>query len=187
MTALINDTTGTLIASAYTDPETKIGCIFGTGCNAAYMENCGSIPKLAHMKLDPDLPMAINCEYGAFDNEHHVLPRTSYDIIIDRHSPRPDQQSFEKMTGGLYLGEIFRLVLVALHENPDVTIFHGQSIDKLKKPYSLDASFLSQIEEYVRSRALGTPFGPSQLPLTGVYIGILSRTCPRPPNSFITP
>ena len=57
---MINDTTGTLIASAYTDPRMKIGCIFGTGCNAAYMENCGSIPKIDHMKLDPDMPMAIN-------------------------------------------------------------------------------------------------------------------------------
>ena len=174
VTALINDTTGTLIASAYTDPDTKIGCIFGTGCNAAYMENCGSIPKLAHMKLDPDLPMAINCEYGAFDSEHHVLPRTPYDIIIDRDSPRPDQQSFEKMVSGLYLGEIFRLVLVALHENPHVTIFQGQHMDKLKKPYSLDTSFLSQIEEYVQSLAFR--FGSSQPLLTGMCVGIRSRT-----------
>lgn len=147
VTALINDTTGTLIASAYTDERTKIGCIFGTGCNAAYLEDCGSIPKLAHMKLDPDLPMAINCEYGAFDGEHKVLPRTQHDVIVDRDSPRPGQQTFEKMIAGLYLGEIFRLVLVALHENPDVSIFEGQSIDKLKKPYSLDSSFLSSIEE----------------------------------------
>ena len=46
--ALINDTTGTLIASAYTDQAMKIGCIFGTGCTAAYMEDCGSVPKLEH-------------------------------------------------------------------------------------------------------------------------------------------
>ena len=63
LTAVINDTTGTLIASAYTDPKMRIGCIFGTGCNAAYMENCGSIPKLAHMNLPPDALMAINCEW----------------------------------------------------------------------------------------------------------------------------
>lgn len=111
------------------------------------MENCGSIPKLAHLNLDPDIPMAINCEYGAFDNEHKVLPRTPYDVIIDRDSPRPGQQAFEKMVAGLYLGEIFRLALLSLHENPDVSIFAGQDVSKLRKPYSLDASFLSQIEE----------------------------------------
>jgi hexokinase len=147
LTALINDTTGTMIASAYTDTKMAIGCIFGTGCNAAYMENCGSIPKLADMNLPPDTPMAINCEWGAFDNEHKVLPRTPYDVTIDRDSPRPGQQAFEKMIAGLYLGEIFRLVLVDLHDNKDIHIFEGQDIAALRKAYSLDASFLSAIEE----------------------------------------
>ena len=147
LAALINDTTGTLIASAYTDDTMKIGCIFGTGCNAAYMENCGSIPKLAHYKLPPDMPIAINCEYGAFDNEHVVLPITPYDVIIDRDSPRPGQQAFEKMVAGLYLGELFRLTLVDLHEKETVKIFAGQDISKLRKAYTLDSSFLSLIEE----------------------------------------
>lgn len=144
LTALINDTTGTLIASSYTDPEMKIGCIFGTGCNAAYMEHAGEIPKLEDWKLDPKQEIAINCEWGAFDNEHKILPRTAYDIIIDKDSPRPGQQAFEKMIAGLYLGELFRLVLVDLHEKKH--IFEGQDISALRKPYSLDASFLSDIE-----------------------------------------
>ncbi|GIJ88379.1 hexokinase A [Aspergillus pseudoviridinutans] len=145
--ALINDTTGTLIASAYTDPEMKIGCIFGTGVNAAYMEDVGSVPKLAHMNLPPDMPVAINCEYGAFDNEHVVLPLTKYDHIIDRDSPRPGQQAFEKMTAGLYLGEIFRLALIDLLDSRPGLIFQSQDTSKLRKPYLLDASFLAAIEE----------------------------------------
>jgi hexokinase len=145
--ALINDTTGTLIASAYTDTDMKIGCIFGTGVNAAYMENVGSVPKLAHMNLPADMPVAINCEYGAFDNEHVVLPLTKYDEIIDRDSPRPGQQAFEKMTAGLYLGEIFRLALVDLLETKPGLIFNNQDVSKLRKPYLLDASFLAAIEE----------------------------------------
>ncbi|KAJ6007147.1 hypothetical protein N7499_000811 [Penicillium canescens] len=145
--ALINDTTGTLIASAYTDTDMKIGCIFGTGVNAAYMENVGSVPKLAHMNLPADMPVAINCEYGAFDNEHIVLPLTKYDEIIDRDSPRPGQQAFEKMTAGLYLGEIFRLALVDLLETNPGLIFNNQDVSKLRKPYLLDASFLAAIEE----------------------------------------
>lgn len=147
LTALVNDTTGTLIASAYTDTDMKIGCIFGTGCNAAYMENVGSIPKLAHMNLDPSLPMAINCEWGAFDNEHVVLPRTKYDLQIDKESPRPGQQSFEKMIAGLYLGEIFRLVLLDLHRSKECTFLKDQDVSKLEKPFTLDSGFLSHIEE----------------------------------------
>ena len=136
-----------MIASAYTDTKMKIGCIFGTGCNAAYMEDMGSIPKLAHMNLPPDTLMAINCEWGAFDNEHKVLPLTQYDLMIDRDSPRPGQQAFEKMIAGLYLGEIMRLTLIDLHDNKDVQLFEGQNINPLRKPYSLDSSFLSAIEE----------------------------------------
>ena len=146
LTALINDTTGTLIASNYTDDQMQIGCIFGTGCNAAYMEHCGDIPKIAHLNLPPDEPMAINCEYGAFDNQLKVLPRTKYDTIIDKESPRPGQQCFEKMIAGLYLGELFRLVTLELAEGP-CKMFQGQDISKLRKPYILDASFLAQIEE----------------------------------------
>jgi hexokinase len=125
----------------------RIGCIFGTGVNAAYMENVGSVPKLAHMNLPPDMPVAINCEYGAFDNDHVVLPLTKYDHIIDRDSPRPGQQAFEKMTAGLYLGEIFRLALIDLLDSRPGLIFQGQDTSKLRKPYLLDASFLAAIEE----------------------------------------
>lgn len=176
LTALINDTTGTLIASAYTDPKMKIGCIFGTGCNAAYMEDLASIPKLAHMKLPPETPMAINCEWGAFDNEHKVLPRTDYDKIIDRDSPRPGQQAFEKMIAGLYLGEIFRLVLADLHDNKDVHVFEGQDISLLRKSYSLDSSFLSAIEE--------DPFENLQETFD-LFVSKLNITCTRPELELI--
>jgi hexokinase len=60
LTALINDTTGTLVASNYVDPTTRIACIFGTGCNAAYMETAEFIPKINNIGLDKDQPMAIN-------------------------------------------------------------------------------------------------------------------------------
>jgi len=135
-----------MIASAYTDQNVKMGCIFGTGCNAAYMDRCGSIPKLANRDLDPELPMTINCEWGAFDNEHMALPRTSYDVTIDETSPRPGQQTFEKMVAGLYLGEIFRLVVLELHKKH--LIFIDQDVSQLNKPYNVDTALLSAIEEY---------------------------------------
>jgi len=36
-----------------------MGIIFGTGCNAAYMEKVGNIPKLKHLGLPDDMEMAI--------------------------------------------------------------------------------------------------------------------------------
>lgn len=154
LVALANDTVGALIASAYNDPETIIGGIFGTGCNAAYMQTLRrdppTIPKLKLTEkewsvIDEGTKMAINCEYGAFDNDHRVLPRTKYDEEVDRESPRPGQQTFEKLSAGLYLGEIFRLVLLELTEKG--LIFKDQDIKTLKKEYSIDTSFLSQIED----------------------------------------
>lgn len=150
VTALINDTTGTLVASNYVDPQTKMGLIFGTGCNAAYYDRIGNIPKLEGLlpddaNISPDDYMAINCEWGAFDNENKILPRTKWDVTIDRESPRPGQQCFEKMISGYYLGELLRRVLCDLYD--EGCIFEGRDIKSLRKEYSLDASFLSQIEE----------------------------------------
>ena len=146
--ALINDTTGTLVASAYTDPETKMGLIYGTGCNGAYYDVCEDIPKLEG-KIPDDVDgkslMAINCEYGSFDNEHVVLPRTKYDIQIDAESPRPGQQAFEKMISGYYLGEVLRLILVELAIEKKL-IFHNQDLTKLQKEFILDTSFPAKVE-----------------------------------------
>lgn len=142
--ALINDTVGAMIASAYKDPETIIGAIFGTGCNAAYMEDVGSVPKISGSGLAPDLPLAINCEYGAFDNAHRALPRTKYDIEIDGESAKPGEQAFEKMSAGLYLGEIFRLVVLDLYERG--VLFEGRDIPKLKETYCMDTGFLACLE-----------------------------------------
>ncbi len=125
--------------------DTKIACIFGTGCNAAYMDTMGDIPKLKHLKLPDDEPMAINCEYGAFDSfEPKYLPRTKYDVIIDETSNKPKEQIFEKMIAGLYLGEIFRLCLIEMMDDGD--LFLGQQTYKIEKPFVFDTAFLSLME-----------------------------------------
>ncbi|KAG4304199.1 hypothetical protein PORY_002380 [Pneumocystis oryctolagi] len=141
---LINDTTGTLIASNYVDSETKLGVIYGTGSNASYMEQVKYIPKISHMKLHPDLPIAINCEWGAFDNKKCILPHTKYDIQLDLESEHPGQQIFEKMISGSYLGEIMRQILLDLYEKG--LFFKGQSIEMIKIPYSFQTPYLSLIE-----------------------------------------
>lgn len=143
--ALINDTTGTLIASHYVEPTTKIACIFGTGCNAAYMENVSDIPKIAHLKIDGKEKMAINCEWGAFDSfVHEHLQRTKYDIIVDQTSNKPGEQAFEKLISGRYLGEIMRLAICELID--EGILFLGQNTYKLESPYVFETAFLSLME-----------------------------------------
>ncbi|WZH45681.1 Hexokinase [Fusarium acuminatum] len=131
----------------YLNSDTAIGCVFGTGCNGAYIERSPAIHKLASENLPANSLMAINCEWGAFDNEHAVLPLTSFDIAIDEASPRKGQQAFEKMVAGLYLGELFRLIMLDVHKQNPETFFKGQKVEKLQEPYFMDSSFLSAIEE----------------------------------------
>lgn len=147
--ALISDTTGTLVASAYSDPETKMGLIFGTGCNGAYYETAEGVEKLEGKyadDVDPKGLMAINCEYGAFDNEHLILPRTKYDVQVDEESPRPGQQSFEKMISGYYLGELVRLILLDVYDSKKI-IFKGQDVSNLRKPFVFDTAVPALAEE----------------------------------------
>lgn len=142
--ALINDTTGTLLASHYRDPRVKVGCVFSTGCNAAYMEDCRLIPKLQHLELPEDAQVIINTEYGALDRDLEVLPVTQIDIQIDRESLRPGTQRYEKMVAGLYMGEMLRIILLRLHEQGK--IFVGQNTKCLRQPHVIEASLLSIAE-----------------------------------------
>jgi hexokinase len=76
-----------------------------------------------------------------------ILARTKYDIIIDESSNKPGEQSFEKMIAGLYLGEVFRLVLVEMIDAGE--LFLGQNTYKMEKAYAMDTAFLSLMERYV--------------------------------------
>lgn len=122
-----------------------IGSICSTGCNAAYMEDCNAIPKLKKTQFPADFSVAINTEYGAFDNSRKVLRRTRFDYDIDDASSRPRQQAYEKMVAGLYLGEIVRRMLLELHHTHG--LFSGEDVSMLRESHILDASFLSIVEE----------------------------------------
>ncbi|KAL5476386.1 HXK1_4 [Sanghuangporus weigelae] len=144
LTALINDTTGTRIASHYVNPRTKIAVIFGTGCNAAYMEKVSEITKIHDLGLDRSETGPYS-EKGAFDSHlHEHLPRTKYDQIVDETSNKPGEQAFEKLISGRYLGEILRLVICELID--EGVLFLGQNTYKLEKPYCFDTAFLSLTE-----------------------------------------
>ncbi|KAK7837050.1 hexokinase-3, partial [Quercus suber] len=63
---------------------------------------------LTHLHLH----QVVNMEWGNFWSSH--LPRTSYDIELDADSPNPNDQGFEKMISGMYLGDIVRRVILRM-------------------------------------------------------------------------
>jgi hexokinase len=112
ITALANDTVGTLEAKSYEDPDCDVGIIFGTGTNACYREKLANIKRLKSRPGD-GVHMIINIEWGDFGK----VQATDYDRQLDRSTNNPGRQQMEKMISGLYLGEIARLILDRMIED----------------------------------------------------------------------
>jgi hexokinase len=153
VTALVNDTVGTLMSHAYNDPGTYVGVILGTGTNAAYVEKVSAIPKWKGGPVESG-EMIINCEWGAFDNERVVLPFNKYDQKMDEESTNPGEQTFEKMISGMYLGEIVRQVIVELVQRR--ILFGGVSSPEIETPYKFETAYMSRIERDHTSDLLDT-------------------------------
>ena len=81
----------------------SFGQVSGTGTNT-----CCSISGNKIVKLGPGAyNMIINMESGAYDG----LPQGLFDRALDHASHNPGHKRFEKMTAGVYLGELCRLAL----------------------------------------------------------------------------
>lgn len=115
--ALVNDTVGTLMARRYSEPKTIMGVILGTGTNAAYVERAAAASTWHGPR---DVPLVINMEWGGFgggSGGSALLPLTDVDQQIDAYTPNVGDQRFEKMISGYYLGEIFRHLVLFLHDS----------------------------------------------------------------------
>lgn len=132
VSALVNDTIGTLAGGRYTNKDVVIAVILGTGTNAAYVERTQAIPKW-HGPPPKSGEMVINMEWGNFRSAH--LPLTEYDHGLDAESLNPGEQIFEKIISGMYLGEIVRRVLCRMAE--EAALFGDMIPSKLKTPFIL--------------------------------------------------
>lgn len=145
VSALVNDTVGTLIAHSYQDPQCYLGVILGTGTNAAYVEKIQNIPKWQGPVPESET-MMINMEWGGYDSDirGRALPITTYDIVVDETSVNRGKQIYEKMISGMYLGEITRNVLVRLVEKGH--LFDGIGSEKLQRMHAFESKLMSRIE-----------------------------------------
>uniref|UniRef100_A0A672ZGL3 Hexokinase-3 n=1 Tax=Sphaeramia orbicularis TaxID=375764 RepID=A0A672ZGL3_9TELE len=139
--AVVNDTVGTMMSCAYEDPECEVGLIAGTGTNVCYMEDVRNIEK-----RDADAQrMCINTEWGGLGDDGSLNDIiTPYDAEVDQNSLHPGKQRFEKLTSGMYLGEIVRQVLLDLTRGG--LLFRGHVTEALKTPGIFETKYLSQIE-----------------------------------------
>ncbi|XP_060895817.1 hexokinase HKDC1 [Labrus mixtus] len=171
--AVVNDTVGTMMSCAYEDPQCEIGLIAGTGTNVCYMEELKNIEKTeqktGRVKIEEGTPkgeedkqgdgsegekeegnaeiqkMCINTEWGGLGDDGSLDDIiTPYDIEVNQNSVNPGKQRFEKLTSGMYLGEIVRQVLLDLTRGG--LLFRGHVTETLKTPGIFETKYLSQIE-----------------------------------------
>ncbi|THF98571.1 hypothetical protein TEA_020114 [Camellia sinensis var. sinensis] len=88
VSALVNDTVGTLAGARYWDDDVSVAVILGTGTNACYIECVDAIPKLQGHNSTSGRTI-INTEWGAFSNG---LPLTQFDRDMDAESINPGEQ-----------------------------------------------------------------------------------------------
>lgn len=138
---LVNDSVGTLALGHYYDPDTVAAVIIGTGTNACYLERTDAIIKSQGL-LTTSGGMVVNMEWGNFWSSH--LPRTSYDIDLDAESPNPNDQVFEKMISGMYLGDIIRRVILRMTQETDI---FGPVSSRLSMPFILRTPMIAAMHE----------------------------------------
>ena len=137
VTALANDTVGTLMAGCYEDPACDMGVILGTGTNACYPEQGERIRKEPAFGACGEI--IVNLEWGNFDK----LNVTRYDQRVDDASWNAGRQRLEKMVSGMYMGEIARRIIEDMTGNR--LLFGGHGPVLLDHEYALTTEHLSGI------------------------------------------
>lgn len=141
VSALVNDTVGTLAGARYWDEDVMVAVILGTGTNACYVEQMDAIPKLQGNK-SPSGRTIINTEWGAFSKG---LPLTEFDRDMDAASINPGEQIYEKTISGMYLGEIVRRVLLKMAE--EGALFGNSVPEKLSMPFVLRTPHICAMQQ----------------------------------------
>lgn len=107
---ILNDTVAVLLGMAAGLDKSKYsgftGQVSGTGTNTCVSLPVSAIGKLG---LEGDRGMIINLESGKYDG----IKGGEFDRLLDEESHNPGQKHFEKLTAGVYLGEICHLMLNA--------------------------------------------------------------------------
>ncbi|XP_070649403.1 hexokinase-3 isoform X4 [Bos indicus] len=142
--AVVNDTVGTMMGCEPGVGPCEVGLVVDTGTNACYMEEARHVAV-----LDEDRGrVCISIEWGSFSDEGALGPvQTIFDHTLDHESLNPGAQRFEKMIGGLYLGELVRLVLVHLAQRG--VLFGGHTSPVLRSQGSILLEHVAEMEEFL--------------------------------------
>lgn len=127
---IINDTAAVLLGgTALLDRDSYsgfIGQVSGTGTNTCCVLPAGRIGKLG---MPGEKGMIINLESGMYNG----ISGGDFDRLLDSQSNNPGLKALEKLTAGVYLGELCRLMLRAAAEEGLLSPAAGQKVQGLER------------------------------------------------------
>ena len=107
---ILNDTVAVFLGAHASGDRGRfggfIGQVSGTGTNT-----CCALPlsRIKKLGIESDKRVIVNLESGMYGG----LPGGDFDKMLDEESHNPGDKRFEKMTAGVYLGELCRMILKA--------------------------------------------------------------------------
>jgi hexokinase len=99
-----------------------------------------NVTKLRDQSVTRNTDMIMNTEWCNFGSSRRTLPCTWFDRKLARESINPQFHVFEKMTTGIFLGELVRNILIYLVDR-DI-LFGGESSETLNTAHSFDTSYM---------------------------------------------
>lgn len=125
---IVNDTAAVLLGISATLDHSLysgfIGQVSGTGTNTCCILPENRIEKLGSQREDG---VIVNLESGLYDG----LPLGDFDRQVDEESTNPGFKYLEKMTAGVYLGELARLMVLSAAEEGCVSPACGEAVRAL--------------------------------------------------------
>ena len=122
---ILNDTAAVLLGVSATLEKEKysdfIGQINGTGSNT-----CCVVPmkRIGKLRGEGDTGIIVNIESGLYDG----FPRGDFDLELDCESNNPGSKHLEKMTAGVYLGSLCRIMFEAAVNEEVLSAESGEKI-----------------------------------------------------------
>ncbi|EDW15717.1 uncharacterized protein Dmoj_GI22621 [Drosophila mojavensis] len=143
LNSIVNISTGSLMALAWSCPECRIGLIVGLTTNAAYVEH---VDECERFQEDTKYPlMIVNTDWGNFGSNGHLdFVRTEFDKIIDDESNNPGMKYYDKCISALNLGELVRLIIVRLIDMG--VIFKGANMQSIGIRWKMEMKSILAIE-----------------------------------------
>lgn len=149
---LLNDTVSTMLAGTIFGKQkysSYIGLILATGVNTCYAEDIKNIKKI---KTNSDGSMIINMESGGYNS----ISMGKFDKILDSNTENFNQQFYEKMVSGAYLGKLTGYVINgAVEENLFSEYFQNNFIK-----IDINSISIKEISEFCKQ-----PFSSERLSL----------------------